>query len=367
MKIAFDYQIFASQRFGGVSRYFFEIASHLSKCPDQIIECQVNSPLYINEYLRHARGKLNVRGVPVPGSRYVSRVYREISRLVSPISLRRWEPDIVHETYYAPKSVSPSKSRIVLTVYDMIHELYPEYFPERDRTAQFKKASVDRADRIICVSENTKTDLIRFLDVDSEKISVVHLGFALTSIGWDSPPIRDRAFILYVGNRAGYKNFYGLLEAYASYTELRERYDLLAFGGGPFTRQEIAMIRELGLSLSQVHQIGGDDAVLGTFYRQAEMFVYPSLYEGFGIPPLEAMAFDCPVACSNTSSMPEVVGDGAIQFDPLDVSSIANALICLSSEPGLRQSLIERGRARVSRFSWERCASQTLDVYRSLL
>jgi len=127
------------------------------------------------------------------------------------------------------------------------------------------------------------------------------------------------------------------------------------------------MIRCLHILLTQVRQMGGDDGVLAALYSQAAMFVYPSLYEGFGIPPLEAMSFNCPVACSSTSSIPEIVGNAAIQCDPRHTDSIANALVSLTSDSALRAKLIELGRARVAKFSWEQCANQTSNVYRDLL
>ena len=148
---------------------------------------------------------------------------------------------------------------------------------------------------------------------------------------------------------------------------MRDNYDLVTFGGGAFKPQELEMIRRLHLPLTQVRQISGDDRKLAALYEQAAMFVYPSLYEGFGLPPLEAMSFNCPVACSNISSMPEVVGNAAIQFDPLDTDSIANALIILASDPALRAKLIAFGESRVAMFSWEQCAKQTLEVYRAML
>ena len=113
--------------------------------------------------------------------------------------------------------------------------------------------------------------------------------------------------------------------------------------------------------------MSGDDAVLCAIYRQASLFVYPSLYEGFGIPPLEAMSLDCPVACSNTSSMPEVVGNAAIQFDPYEVDSIANALEAVVTNSALQADLRQRGRDRLQAFSWDRCALETLNVYRKVL
>ena len=122
-----------------------------------------------------------------------------------------------------------------------------------------------------------------------------------------------------------------------------------------------------GLSASQVQQIGGDDSVLADLYRTAHLFVYPSLYEGFGIPPLEAMSFDCPVVCSNSSSIPEVVGDAAVFFDPDSGESMGQALMKVASDVSLRQALVARGRERIKMFSWQRCAKQTIDVYRSVL
>ena len=367
MKVAFDYQIFSSQRFGGISRYFFEMANHLAALQQEQVSCLINSPVYTNHYLQHSNKELKIIGASVPAIPRIGRIYREINRFISKSAFLRWQPDIVHETYYSPKSVAPSGSKVVLTVYDMIHELYPECFSTGDRTIEYKKIAVERADHVICISENTQNDLIRLLGVAPEKTTVVHLGFALIQSDQAVVALQNRPFILYVGSRGGYKNFERLLEAYAAHPELRDIYDLIAFGGGAFKAQELEMIRRLHVPLTQVRQMSGDDGVLAALYSQAAMFVYPSLYEGFGIPPLEAMSFNCPVACSSTSSIPEVVGNAAIQFDPLDTESIANALIGLISDSALRAKLIELGRARVAKFSWEQCAKQTLDVYRALL
>lgn len=367
MKISFDYQIFELQRFGGISRYFFELANHLAGFDQETLFCLINSPVYVNEYLRYPCKELKKNGMAVQAIPGAGGIYRSINRVISPIAFRRWKPDILHETYYSPKSVAPTGSKVVLTVYDMIHELYPECFSARDRTREFKKIAVERADHVICISENTQNDLIRLLGVAPEKTTVVHLGFALTQSSLTPLSFQNRPFILYVGSRGGYKNFERLLSAYAAYPELRDNYDLVAFGGGDFKSQELERIRRLNLPLIKVRQLSGDDGALAALYGQAAMFVYPSLYEGFGIPPLEAMSFDCPVACSNTSSIPEVVGNAALQFDPLDIDSIANAMIRLTLDSALREKLIELGRSRIVNFSWERCALQTLDVYHTLL
>jgi glycosyltransferase involved in cell wall biosynthesis len=170
-----------------------------------------------------------------------------------------------------------------------------------------------------------------------------------------------------VGGRAGYKNFEGLLKAYGARPDLQKNYDLIVFGGGTLTTQESELIKLLGIPVEKIRHVTGDDAVLGELYQHAAVFVYPSFYEGFGIPPLEAMSFDCPVVCSNASSIPEVVGDAAVMIDPASPDMIGWAIEAVLSDPVMRQSLIERGRERLKWFSWQACARQTVDVYRQVL
>jgi glycosyltransferase involved in cell wall biosynthesis len=367
LKVAYDHQAFTNQQFGGISRYFFELANRLSGADDGKVNCLVASPCYTNAYLRYAGLSLKISGVSVPRLPRTGRLYGAVNRVLAPLIVRSWNPNIVHETYYSRHSVAPRSCRIVLTVYDMIHELFPQCFSSTDRTSEFKKLAVDRADHIICISESTRQDLMRLLDVPSEKTSVVHLGFSLTQTSEQSSFATDRPFLLYVGSRGGYKNFDRLLAAFASSQELQDGFDLVAFGGGRFRASELGSISRLGLNNSRVRQVNGNDSVLAAAYKNAALFVYPSLYEGFGMPPLEAMSFGCPVACSNTSSLPEVVGTSAVQFDPFDVDSIADALLNVCTNSSLRSTLTSLGGSRVQEFGWDKCASQTLAVYRKVL
>jgi glycosyltransferase involved in cell wall biosynthesis len=364
MKIAYDYQIFGWQQYGGISRYFYELANNIAL--NKMAEVALISPLYINSYLQLACEELHVMGRRVPAIHRTGRICRAVNQILARPLMHGFSPDIVHETYYSTSRRAPKRSKVVLTVFDMIHERYPESFAAWDTTSKEKAAAVRRADHIVCISENTRRDLIEILDVEPERISVVHLGFALTngSAGIAAEPARP--YLLYVGSRGGYKNFETLLRAFASVAALRTTYDLLAFGGGAFNAKERALMLELGVSNGSVRQVAGDDARLADLYRNAAVFVYPSFYEGFGIPPLEAMSFDCPVACSNSSSIPEVVGDAAILFDPHSVESIAKALLGLSGDSAMRSTLVVRGRERIKVFSWKNCADQTMDIYRSL-
>lgn len=364
MKIAFDHQIFGWQEYGGISRYAYELAAELSTSCEQ--EVAIISPLYVNRYLDNAPQQLKIQGLQAPAFKRSGRVYRAINYLLARPAIERYEPDIVHETYYAAIGVAPRCAKVVLTVYDMIHERFPEYFSVASPTRREKALAVARADHVICISEQTRLDLIEFLGVSSAKISVVHLGFSLTA----APQLASengassRQYVLYVGSRTGHKNFVGLLKAYAGSQLLKDEFDLVCFGGGEFTTMERQLINELGISSGNVRQVSGDDSLLGFYYQAARAFVYPSLYEGFGIPPLEAMSFSCPVICSNTSSIPEVVGDAAVQFDPTNYEAMQKAIESVVVNDNLRKQLIQRGDERVGCFSWKRCARETLDVYR---
>lgn len=258
----------------------------------------------------------------------------------------------------------------------MIHEKYPQHYARHDPIARWKQRAVKAADTIICISENTRKDLLTHYDtVPPEKVSVTHLGFdALGALLPDEPAasFRTRAlgadipYILFVGHRAGYKNFAGLLQAYSNSAWLHQNFALLCFGGGAFTPAEQALVAS-SPAPERVRQMGGSDAVLASCYRHAALFVYPSLYEGFGIPPLEAMSMDCPVACSNTSSIPEVVGDAAAYFDPSSLESMRTVLEDVLGTSTVTADLVQRGQARRTQYSWRRCAEQTVDIYRATL
>ena len=176
-----------------------------------------------------------------------------------------------------------------------------------------------------------------------------------------------KPYLFYVGDRHGYKNFEGLLEAYTSSGLLRNNFNLVCFGGGRFTAEQKQLISEHGLSYQQVTQVIGNDVELARHYQQAAAFVYPSLYEGFGIPLLEAMTLDCPVVCSNTSSIPEVVGNAGEYFDPNNPEEIAFAIERVVGSSSHRSELINLGRDRCAQFSWKKCAEETLHIYRSIL
>ncbi len=177
----------------------------------------------------------------------------------------------------------------------------------------------------------------------------------------------DEPYIIYVGQRGGYKNFESILRAYAKSKLLKDEYCIVCFGGGGFRDQELALMKTLSLPLSKFCHLSGTDDVLASLYASAATFVYPSLYEGFGIPPLEAMSFGCPVVCADSGPLPEVVGDAAEMFDPADADHLGAAIERVVSSPAHAAKLVEKGYMRVQQFSWEKCALETLDVYRKIV
>ena len=366
MRIVFDYQIFSRQEYGGVSRYIYELARELANRLGQ--DVNIVSPLYSNEYLKKAPHDLNIWGIPIFHLPRMAHYVQNANSLLSKPILKFVKPDIVHETYYSYSRTAPKNSKVILTVYDMIHEKYPESFSSSDATRYKKSAALARADHVICISKQTQRDLIELTDIEPEKTSVIHLGFTLTNKNTrKSEPIQGKPYLLYVGNRSRHKNFAGFLRAVAVSPNLQNSYRIICFGGGPLTSQEKALISKLGFHKRDVCQLSGSDKVLAGLYQNATALIYPSLYEGFGIPPLEAMSFNCPVACSNYGSIPEVVGDAGAYFDPGNIEDMAETIEQLVTEDLLRKQLIVKGQERIKFFSWERCAAETLEVYRRVL
>lgn len=371
MKVAFDSQIFSMQRYGGVSRYFVELASHLPA--HGVSDVRIVAPLYINNYLMAESADGFTRGRYVPYTFRGSlpnvlfpRAVGLANRFAEPLAWRGANPDIVHETYFANRPVSRARRRVV-TVHDMTHDLFPEEVPRARRWVAAKRAAVDRADHVICVSENTRRDLVRLYGIDPARTSVVHHGYSMTA---EVSPVKEesgrgRPSLLYVGHRGGYKNFRTLLQAYSSSPVLRE-FELIAFGGQSLLPEEHKEITRLGIA-HRVRFESGSDRELAARYRTATAFIYPSKYEGFGIPPLEAMSHGCPVVCSKAGSIPEVVGDAGLYFDPNNPEELRTAVERVATTEGLQADLRTRGHARIAAFSWDKCAAATAQIYREIM
>lgn len=364
LRVVFDHQIFSMQFYGGISRYLVELVRRLSARDD----CNVSvlALAHLNAYVPSLPARL-VRGRSVRHLRRTGRLRQRVNDVVTRLLLSSARPDVVHETYYSAWRLAPAGVPTVVTVHDMTHELFPNYFPDAASLARRKAAAVRRAAHVICVSENTRRDLLQLIPMDPERISVIYLASSLSRAAGGASTetyANGQPYLLFVGDRRGYKNFTALLDAIALLPDGLRQVRLIAFGGGAFVTDELQQIARLSVRAVQVR---GDDAVLADLYSNAAALVYPSLYEGFGIPIVEAMVCGCPVICSNTGSLPEVAGAAAEFCDPRDLASIAGAIANVMTSSERASELRTRGFARGAQFSWTRCAEETYSVYRAVV
>jgi glycosyltransferase involved in cell wall biosynthesis len=284
------------------------------------------------------------------------RAYRKAKTL-----LLTKKPSLFFTLYYTlPKS---KDSHVIGVFHDLIDEKQPEN-SSRD-ILQKKRDFATRANAIIVPSENTKKDFACFYPEHVSKVTVIHHG---TNVPFwqsqrESKLESTRPYFMQVGGRLGHKNFERLLDAF-SLSGLFDTHDLLCVGES-FSDSEKERIERAGLThfIRLAEKVS--DERLRTLYHYSTGLIYPSLYEGFGIPPLEAMAAGCPVAASQVSSIPEVCGDAVLYFDPLDTSDIAKKMIQLK-ENSLRSQLIEKGKKRANLFSWQETASKAIQIIRQV-
>jgi glycosyltransferase involved in cell wall biosynthesis len=363
MKIYYSHDIFTEQEYGGVSRYFTEIIKRISKIDPEVY---VLSGIYFNKYLSGIRGECNINGSNIRNTFWVNKyVLRCINEAYQSFSLYGKNKIIFHQTYYSPFSIS-SKLRVVITVHDMVHELFPEMFHSMNPTSYAKKKSCDRADKIIVVSESTKKNLIDLFDINPNKIEVVYHGTTFFECFKNIKPYKHECpYLLFVGARQGCKNFDKILKIFSQSSKIFQNFNLICFGGGKFTKEELQKIFNYKLSNVVYHRTG-QDSVLAQYYAGARALIYPSRYEGFGIPLLEAMSMKCPVICSNESSLPEVALDAAIYFNPNDIEDIKDTLEKVLFDDNTLSQISIKGFERQKFFTWEKTAQKTLEVYKSI-
>ncbi|MGQ9584245.1 MAG: glycosyltransferase family 4 protein [Anaerolineae bacterium] len=297
--------------------------------------------------------------------------------LAMPLLVRRWQADLLHVNYVAPP-LSPCP--VVVTVHDISYEFFPHFFSPRDRRmlATMVPFSARRAAQVIAVSERTRQDLMDVYGIPGDRITVTHEAAAP-----HFAPVADKAaqdavctryglrrpYVLALGNLQPRKNVARLVEAFGlARREAGLPHQLVVAGKAQWRESEVfAAVARLGLEDAVVFPGYVADEDLPALYSAADCFAYPSLYEGFGLPPLEAMACSAPVLCSRAGALGEVVGDAAWVVDPTDVGDIARGLVALLTDPNVAQEYRQRGRERASAFSWRRLAEQTLAVYRDVV
>jgi glycosyltransferase involved in cell wall biosynthesis len=318
--------------------------------------------------------KLRKLSTLVSGVRLGTGLLRRSIDLLSQSRIREF--DLYFEPNFIPRSIRAK--RVVTTVHDFSFHFFPEWHP-KDRIDYFRANfydNISRSDRIITDSGYIRTEALNVLKLPQEMITPVHLGLEHELFRVESQDslnlVRrkfslDRNFILFVGTQEPRKNLRRLLDAYAALpAPIRKEFQLVLVGPEGWKREEwVQTLHNLG---RQVISLGYVDArELAALYNLASLLVYPSLYEGFGLPPLEAMACGCPVIVSKLASMPEVCGDAAYYVDPKDTDNIAEGIGKVVGDETLRRSLRQRGLERAKLFSWQKTASETLDIFDDVL
>lgn len=366
MNILFDHQTFSNLTYGGIPRYYAQLIAGINKTPgnEAYLPLFASNNVHLHEIGLHARPFFPQKRFP----KKLQLLYY-LNKIHTIHKLYQHSYDVFHATYYDPYFLPHLKGRpFVVTFLDMIHEKFGSRFSELAYDGVItkqKRLLANRADRIIAISESTKRDVVELLDIDPSKIEVIYLGNSLVSNYTKSPLVpNETPYLLFVGNRSMYKNFEGLLTAI--YLLLKKyKIKLICAGGGAFTKPEEVFIHSLGAAKS-VEQRHIDDQTLPLLYQNALAFVFPTLYEGFGIPILEAFACGCPCIVSDVSSLPEVADEAALYMNPTVPESMTHAVELMINDSGLREEMVRRGYERLAQFSWERTVAKTISLYQSL-
>lgn len=385
--------MFNTQNIGGITRYFYELITHFDK-DDSItweIPIKYSSNLYLNKHpffnkvllpipfqLNDNKGliaKANFIGekllYKLKGKLYKDQIfgieYKKNKELNIKI-IKEGNFDIFHPTYFDNYFMDYIGDKpFVLTVHDLIYQVFPEI--HLHHPLDKNKKMIDRADRIITVSESTKKDLINIYNVDERKIDVVYLANSLedssSNISEQFKKKIPERYLLYVGGRWDYKNFLFFAQMFSSL--LISEPDLkIVCTGSPFNSSEKYLFNKLGIQDS-VYNTFVSDEELTYLYKNAIAFIFPSLYEGFGLPVLESFSCGCPAVISNSSSLSEIGEDAAIYFEPKNPGSMLHALESVVKNAALREEKIVKGFEKLKKYSWEKTAMQTKQVYEKTL
>lgn len=344
-------------RRSGITRYFAELVSGFRRDPSLGVE-----PITPYRYVASAHLAETADGyreVPLPGRIRGDVLHRLNARRVRGAPMA----DLVHHSLYEPRALEIWRApQRACTVYDFTAELMPEVLPQSEADLAAKRMFLEHCDVLLCISETTRADLARFHPDLDKPVAVTPLGVA--AMFFDPAPSEIRGlpdrYLLHVGNRHRHKNVDVLFAAFAAVAATDPALHLVLCGSG--LPDEPARLGELGI-LDRTVVLRVSDAQLPWLYHRSQAFVFPSLYEGFGLPVLEAMAAGCPSIVSDTPALLEVAGDAALTFAPDDAERLAEHMATLIADAAQVDRMRERGRSRAREFTWERSARATARAY----
>ena len=363
MKILYDHQIFLAQGFGGISRYFSMLMDGIRHTSNVSYDFsmygnhnyfQSNEMVLKPDYFQRKQFRRHPQKMSEANQRYVLK------------KLLERDIDVFHPTYYDHYYLDVIRKPFVITIHDMIYEKYTGFFPPDDPTPYEKRILIERADRIIAISQKTKEDILYYNKIDENKIDVVYHGIDLNkTIIYEDNMVLPAEYVLYVGSRFGYKNFPLFVEAFSYLSTKKKKLKLIVVGSALGLAEKELLYRNS--ILEKTVQMSVTDSQLNTLYKNAIMLVYPSLYEGFGLPILEAFKNECPVLLSRASCFPEIAGDSAAFFEPTSAESLVYEMLRIIDDTSYRASLIDNGRTKLAEYDINKCVKGTLDTYRSII
>lgn len=357
-------------RSAGINWYIYHLLQNLSSTPD------LRYTVFLNESRAHEHFELGIARSHLPTYKPIVRILWE--QFAQPFALKHNRIDLLHALAFA----GPLATSIpwIATVYDLSFMLYPQSFNTANRVylTWAVRHSLRHADRVIAISESTKRDMVRLFGASPDKIAVVYCAsdenFAPAKNPASIAEFRQRKnlpdkFILHVGTIEPRKNIARLVRAFARAkrsAHLPHRLVLVGARGWKYADIDAA-IEQAGIQNDVIFAGYAPQNELPLWYQAADLLAYPSIYEGFGLPPLEAMACGTPVVTSNAASIPEVVGDAALTVAPDDETALGNAIIRALTDQAWREQMMARGLAQAKKFSWERAAQETVALYRTVL
>lgn len=379
MKVLFDYQTFYIQKMGGVSNSFANLVANFPeglvveiavKESDNIHLCGKHITTHLRpcrmtkeNFIMHGKFPLKHDLFKVFSALFPQKTSLGTNKQYAIEKLEEGDYDVFHPIFYDTYFLNHLHGKpFVLTVHDMIPELF---FKKGDSQISRKRELVKCAAHIVAVSENTKRDVVEMLHVPEERITVIYHG-APDDVAYSKTSLFDFNYLLFVGHRAGYKSFQPMVRHLLPFLERHKDLKLVCTEA-PFTAEELTFFRHLGLTDRLIHFHATDEQLL-TLYHNAECFIFPSVYEGFGIPILEAYQCECPVVLNRKSCFPEIAADAAVYFDMDDTgSNLVEKLEHLFASPGERCQLIERQKRRLRDFSWKKAAEELAAVYEKVV
>ena len=367
MRVFYDHQIFCEQSFGGISRYYYELikGAYEMGLYEPILEVAYSDNVFTQLLKADNRW--------LTGARFKGRkdLVRIINLVHTYFKVRNTTFDIFHPTYFHDSALKNRMGKpMFITVLDMIDEKYHQNQQKFRKLIRHRERMINAADHILAISENTRKDIIAHFNVDTSKVTTIHLASSLESTVIESiskdPNVKPN--ILFIGSRKGiHKNFNNYIAAISLIAKKNLSHEFIFGGGGDFTPEEMKLIEKYGLTDRIKYMPIKKDEDIIRLYKNASLLIYPSLYEGFGLPRVESFSCGTPCATASGSCLEEVGGDAASYFNPLDPDDIAHVSLSLLNDPKRAAVQIEKGLERSKLFSWSQTVKKTHDVYRKYL